>query len=468
MSQNENFSVDATLLSDGAARALRDAEASASDAPDGLVTSMHLLHALLRLRDRHASALLTSNNVNKDALYLEALKKCGATSGGLTRVGLAYADELNQLLETAVRAIAQLEQPQIDGATLLVVMVGRGKGTTFELLSHFGLTFEDAVQTLKLLQAIAQRVAEGESNDKREYPAGSPESPTPRAGRRIGSGRAGINENTGSARVTRHNIPQPPRRRETSNAMGPGHNIPQPPRPVPESPFAVPQTQSGRANRMTDRPPRPIDTGGMRGGGAPQQDYEAHDFPDATGVRGESQAAPDVRLGKLVENIPREMTAFVPVTVEARIGREESEALYRDLAGSGAVQGHDIYTTQAMTMQLRAPRGGFTIESRAPETQWIKNRLGITETDDFGSWRWSVTPTQRGSNTLQLVVAARTVDQSGLVAESPLPDQIIEIRVAINYVRQLGKVGGWGVAAIAGGVLARYGETAAGWLLSRL
>ena len=162
------------------------------------------------------------------------------------------------------------------------------------------------------------------------------------------------------------------------------------------------------------------------------------------------------------------MRAFVAEAVEVRIAREDSEDLHRGLTGEGEVQDHEVYVTEAMTVQLRAPRGGFTIESGAPETQWIDNLLGIADQGRFGSWRWTVTPTNTGQHDLQLVVSARTVNAAGIVAESPLPEQIIEVRVNINYRVQIKKIVGWTVAAVGGGILARYGETVLDWLLPQL
>ncbi len=83
-------------------------------------------------------------------------------------------------------------------------------------------------------------------------------------------------------------------------------------------------------------------------------------------------------------------------------------------------------------MRLRAPDGGFLIETRSPETQWIENVLGITS-DEYASWRWTITARERGKRQLQLIVSARTVGSDGLTAETALPDQVIDVKVGINY-----------------------------------
>ena len=167
----------------------------------------------------------------------------------------------------------------------------------------------------------------------------------------------------------------------------------------------------------------------------------------------------NVETGQLVENIPRRMKTGVTELVEVRIARAEVKALAKGLQGGGAAYQHDLLITKAMSVKLRAPDGGFWVEAASPETQWIENVLGVM-TDDFASWRWSVTPKSSGRKKLQLVVSARTVGTDGLAAETALPDQLFEIRVGINYGQSAKRLSGWLVAAIIGGVLARFGETA--------
>lgn len=166
---------------------------------------------------------------------------------------------------------------------------------------------------------------------------------------------------------------------------------------------------------------------------------------------------PLIEAGQLIENIPRRMRAALPVVVEARIARADVKALAEGLAGGGAVFRHEVVVTKAMSVRLRAPDGGFTIENRSPETQWIENVLGLGS-DDFASWRWTVTPRVRGKRQLQLIVSARTVGADGVTAETALPDQVIEVRVATNYGRTAKRWAGWIAAAVAGGLLAKFGE----------
>jgi hypothetical protein len=166
---------------------------------------------------------------------------------------------------------------------------------------------------------------------------------------------------------------------------------------------------------------------------------------------------PLIESGQLVENIPRRMRIGVPVAVEARVARADVRALAESLQGGGAVVRHEIMVTKAMSVRLRAPDGGFLIETRSPETQWIENVLGLSS-DDYASWRWTLTARERGRKQLQLIVSARTVSADGLTAETALPDQVIEVKVGINYARTASRWAGWLTAAVLGGLLARFGE----------
>ncbi len=174
---------------------------------------------------------------------------------------------------------------------------------------------------------------------------------------------------------------------------------------------------------------------------------------------------PLIESGQLVENIPRRMRMGIPVVAEARIARADVKALAEGLAGGGAAFRHEVVVTKAMSVRLRAPDGGFTIENRSPETQWIENVLGFGS-DDFASWRWTVTPRARGRRQLQLIVSARTVGADGMTAETALPDQIVDVKVSINYARTAGRWAGWIAAAVIGGMLAKFGETA--WVILKL
>lgn len=163
-----------------------------------------------------------------------------------------------------------------------------------------------------------------------------------------------------------------------------------------------------------------------------------------------------VAAGQFVENIPRRMRVGVSMVVEARIGRRDVKAIAEGMDGGAAIVRHEITVTKAMSVRLRSPDGGFFIESASPETQWIEGAPGFDA--DYASWRWTITPRDRGKRRLQLLVSARTVGDDGLTAETALPDQMIDVKVTVNYAKTAARWAGWMTAAVAGGVLARFGE----------
>ncbi|MGI9479353.1 MAG: Clp protease N-terminal domain-containing protein [Hyphomicrobiaceae bacterium] len=147
------------------------------------------------------------------------------------------------------------------------------------------------------------------------------------------------------------------------------------------------------------------------------------------------QPAPDVSPIEpelLVGDIPTRMSVGVAQTVEIRAPRARLEAWSGGNADPRARDEQII--TKAMTMRLRAPEGGFTIETASPETQWSEGYMGPLS-DDIVSWRWIVTPLERGRLPVQLSVATRIVGRDGLAAARALPEQLVSVRVAPNYGR---------------------------------
>jgi hypothetical protein len=143
---------------------------------------------------------------------------------------------------------------------------------------------------------------------------------------------------------------------------------------------------------------------------------------------------------------------------EIRIAKASVKALTEGLEGGGPVWHHNVTVTKAMAVRMRAPEGGFFIESASPETQWIENSLGYAS-DDFASWRFLITPQSRGWARLQIIVSARTVGVDGVAAETALPDQVVEVKVRRNLKRTFARLLGWTIAAVAGGALSTFGQT---------
>lgn len=173
---------------------------------------------------------------------------------------------------------------------------------------------------------------------------------------------------------------------------------------------------------------------------------------------GARPVSPRTEIGQLVENIPRSMRVAVPALIEVRIAKANVLALSEGLQGGGAPYHHEVKITKVMTVRLRAPDGGFFIEQASPEAQWIDGEMRASS-DEFASWRWHVTPREKGRRRLQMIISARTV-ADGLTAETALPDQVITVRVHTNYAKVMTRWVGWGAAAVIGGLLAKFGEGA--------
>lgn len=159
----------------------------------------------------------------------------------------------------------------------------------------------------------------------------------------------------------------------------------------------------------------------------------------------------------IVETIPRSLRVAIPEKVEVSIPRSAIRSYGMSLDGSGGVTAHDLVVTRAMSVRLRAPDGGFWIEPASPETQWIDKSANLPS-DDSASWHWHLTPRRRGKARLQLVLSMRTVGIDGLTAETPLPEHTIEVRVRANALSVAARWGSLLLAAIVGGLIARYGS----------
>jgi hypothetical protein len=161
--------------------------------------------------------------------------------------------------------------------------------------------------------------------------------------------------------------------------------------------------------------------------------------------------------GPLVETIPRQMRVSVPAPAQVRIGRDKVDGLVQLLMGGRSPHRPDATAAQALTVRLRAPEGGFSIEALTPETQWVEPGQGDQPDEPIG-WRWTVTPQTSGRRRLQLLVAARTVGRDGTAFEAAPPDRVIEVTVR---GRGMGRVTRWvGILVLlaVAAVLGRYGQ----------
>jgi hypothetical protein len=234
---------------------------------------------------------------------------------------------------------------------------------------------------------------------------------------------------------------QPPVYRQAASEMSPA-----PAYDVPSS--AQPASQQG-VPHPDNRPVRASVADGYDHSPAPE--YSAS-RPSSSEL---ALAVRPIEPEKLTEFVPTRMCVGVPTTIEIRAPRARLEAWS---GGNGDPHERDgQIITKAMVMRLKAPEGGFTVEIASPETQWSEGYMGPLS-DDVVSWRWIVTPVQRGRRPLQLNVSTRVVCRDGLAAARSLPEQLVSIRVAPNYGRQTGRLAIWIFLALSGTALGYFGD----------
>ncbi len=266
--------------------------------------------------------------------------------------------------------------------------------------------------------------------------ATSPRSPAAAGRQRPEINRSGFENGSAARAIEQRAEPSvPPSRRLDEMRLGRGTVKPwmEPQVPAPAPPPSPSKKEKRKAKALRPKPKQ-----------APGAEQEKS--------RTRRRSRPeDVLAGRLIENIPRRMRAETPERIEVRISREETHMLSRGLEGRATPVRHNITVTQTMSVALRAPDGGFTIEPLTPETQWIFDRPDDAET--YGRWRWMITPHQSGERRLQLIVAARSIGQNGLIGDTALPDQIVTVRIKTNYRRGFARGLKWIAAMVAGGVL---------------
>jgi len=207
--------------------------------------------------------------------------------------------------------------------------------------------------------------------------------------------------------------------------------------PQPPAPQAMqgPQAQQPHASQSLPKPPVPATPA-------------ARERPP---VKGDGSP--------LHDNIPRAMRVGTTERVEIRIARAAMKALGSGLESPHLGRRYGVGAVQAVAVRLRAPEGGFLIETASPESQWIEGQGGLS-IDEFASWRFNVAPQSRGRHRLQIMTSARIVGSDGIAAETPMPDQVIEVKVRRDTKRALAKWFGWLVATAIGVALALSYEKA--------
>jgi hypothetical protein len=148
------------------------------------------------------------------------------------------------------------------------------------------------------------------------------------------------------------------------------------------------------------------------------------------------------------------MRAHVSVEAEVKISTIAAEVA-DDPVGQGKTGLYGPEITQALSLQLSALSGGVLVEPQSPETQWVW-RGKSQSLDELADWRFIITPKRRGSNTLRLTFSYKEIGPSGLLADSALPDRMLDIVVSTNLPKTLTQVAVWVTTLIVGVTLGIY------------
>ncbi len=448
------------------AHTVRRAYSIAARRGNAIVGLEHLLYALLD--DPDALALMEGCDADIASIRVEL---GSAIEKATPRRILGKSEEpqaskgLHHVLQISQKGARESNRREVDGAVALAALVGQSDSPVTRLLNRHGLSFGKALGWLDSQNARAAPARSQEARASQQPQPRVPQSRAPGPRPQAPSQRPEPpRQKTPPARQARPSKPEPTLEdmlatiRDVIDDEGegetPARNGRSAPAPRRSSPEAPSPAMNGGQKPLDEAPShaRPRDRARSKSNGAtaPQQRKPTQAAPEA-----DTSEPGQTILGKLVERIPRVMREGERELVEARIGREATDALIAGVEGRHAPQGHGVAVTSAMSLYLRAPDGGFMIEPLAPETQWVFDRPSFLGNEQFGLWQWTVLPLSRGSRRLQLVAAARSVDENGMVGDVALPEQVIEVTVRINWAQTLRKVALWAALAIAGGVLAQ-------------
>ena len=440
------------------AHTVRRAYSVAARRGSAIVGLEHFLYALLD--DPEALALLEGCDADIASIRVELSAAIEKT----TPRELLGKDEtpqagkgLSHVLKVSQKGARDTGRAQVDGAIALAALAGQSDAPVTRLLNRHGLSFGKALGWIDAQTARATATAPSSQPRRSEDPqAGAPppekpqraappkrQMPPPRPSKpadpepTLEDMLATIREVIDDEEDAQPSAPERQPATSRKSVMSPRERADVSQNSIKRSPVPA------ESRKRPSAKPNSADSAQHKRRRAP-----------ATKPASNDQAAPSI-LGKLVERIPRVMREGVREQVEVRIAREATEELLAGIRGSGATHVHGVAVTRAMSLYLRAPDGGFMIEPLTPETQWVFDRPSFLESEEFGRWLWVVLPMKRGSRRLQLVAAARSVDENGMIGDVALPDQVIEVSVKINWARSLQKAALWAGLAIAGGVLAQ-------------
>ena len=186
-------------------------------------------------------------------------------------------------------------------------------------------------------------------------------------------------------------------------------------------------------------------------------------------------------VGRLVHKIPQSMWKGETEAVEIRLGQNNAAQLTLGLLGSGTTTVIALPIVETMSVELYCIDAAFQIVSKSRIDQIVRpdsNSLSlalsdatafVSKADQYGRWKWDVTPLKTGDRPLLLRVSAALRDSNGLPSSASLPPQTFAVAVRVKYASAAYKVASTVTRAMLlaglGGLAAAYTQTFGGPLL---
>ncbi len=76
--------------------------------------------------------------------------------------------------------------------------------------------------------------------------------------------------------------------------------------------------------------------------------------------------------------------------------------------------------------------------------------------EDFAAWQFTLTPTRRGPNVLRLTFSYKEIGPNGRVADSTLPDKVLDVVVKTNLGKFCARAAVWSLTLVLGAALGVY------------
>jgi hypothetical protein len=409
---------------------LRRARTAAEQRSHRYVMLEHLLLALLD--DPDAQRALKLSGADASSLRVAIADAVNHRMATLVSPGNAipsFSYKFEFVMQTASNDAARMKRREVDGCFVTIALAKEGRSFAGKLLRQYGL---DPARALAGLANGDARTAERRSpppmngaSAPRQMQAQVPR-PAPSLPPLPSSDDPSIEEMLQSVRSLLDEEERKVRGVASGIARPAGRNGAQ----AAPSPLAARLQAAAPATAQRAPAPAPARPAN---GAAPVANLPVPYKPPRPDGRSKAAAA------RLVESVPRAMRVAVPEIIEIRLSKEESAAIVQSLQGRD-MHSHKVPVSRTMTLRLRAPKGGFFIETLSPETQWMFDRPSFLDGEPFGRWLWTVIPNERGKHKLQMIVSSRNIDENGLAGDVPLPEQMIEIKVRTNYKRELAQI----------------------------